>query len=137
MRYIDANRSAVETHPGRVVPADSRNIDYQAILASGVHIAEAVPAAPTDADVTAEYRRRLCAALGADNLAHAGFIRADNDVEMRALEAKADRSPEESAWLADLHRTDAAVALLIERYNAMASPPPADYSADVHWQAPV
>ncbi|MFM9941399.1 MAG: hypothetical protein ACKVP7_18095 [Hyphomicrobiaceae bacterium] len=136
MHYIDTNRSAIEVQPGRIVPADPRNTDYQLILASGVTIADAVPPLPTDADATAEYRRRLCAILGADNLAHAGFIRADNDVEMRRLETATIRTAEEEAWLAELHRIDRAVADLITCYNALPAPPPLDFAADRHWQRP-
>jgi len=123
---------------GAVIPLDDGNLDYQAYalwLAAGNQVAVKAPPLPSEADVTREYERRLFARLGARDLAHAAFIRADNDVEMRGLEAKPNRTAEETAWLLELHNIDAAVALLIERYNAMPSPPPLDFASDARWEA--
>lgn len=91
------------------------------------------PAAPTDADVTAEYRRRLFAILGADDMAHAGFLRADNEAEARRLSERTDLSDTETAWFDELRRIGDAAAHLIERYNAIPSPPPADFKSDEYW----
>lgn len=137
--YVLGAEGAIErVADGAIIPVDDGNGDYRSYvswLAAGNLPLSRTPAAPTEADVMREYERRLFVCLGARDLAHAAFIRADNDVEMRALAAKPERSAEEAAWLADLHRMDAAVAILIERYNAMPSPPPLDFTADVYWGA--
>ncbi len=135
MQYSSPSRSIVIAGDGRSIPADPANTDFAGLLADGVAIAEFAAPPPVDADVTSEYERRLYALLGARDLAHAAFIRADNDVEMRRLELAAGRTPDAIAWLKELQRVDRAVAALIECYNAMPSPPPLDYTADDHWQS--
>lgn len=89
--------------------------------------------APTDADVTAEYRRRLFEILGADDMAHAGFIRADDTSELHALRSIETPTAEQTARRVELEARDAAVLALIDRYNAIPSPPPVDFRSDEYW----
>ena len=88
---------------------------------------------PNDDDVSREYERRLCHLLGARDLAHAAFIRADDNAEIRTLQGTVTRDVVEQARLDELLASHAAVTLLIDRYNAMPSPPPLDYTDDRHW----
>lgn len=90
--------------------------------------------APTAMDVSDEYTRRLIKILGARDLAHAAFIRADNDIEMRHLAALKDKKPAETALLAKLQDMHAAVLLLIEAYNDIPDRVPRDFAADKHWK---
>jgi hypothetical protein len=88
----------------------------------------------TDAAVKREYMARLVAILGADDIGHAGFIRADNDCEMRALLALPAGSAQDAARIAELAAVDAAVNALIEKYNALVAPYPADYRDGKWWR---
>lgn len=123
-----------------IIPADEANVDYQTYLVwlaqGNVSTPPSLPP-PVDADVSREYERRLFAILGARDLAHAAFIRADNEAELRELGGIPDPSASDVARIAELHAQSLQVARLIERYNAMASPPPVDFAADLHWQLPV
>ena len=79
--------------------------------------------------------RRLLAILGAENLAHAAYIRADDNAEVRELAAVAIPTPDQSARLAELLATSAAIAALIDRFNAVdaLAPIPADFADDSYW----
>lgn len=93
------------------------------------------PPPPTAADLTAEYRRRLLILLGADSLAHAAFIAANDEVELRQLRELAEPTADQAARIADLVARAGATAALIERYNAIdaLAPLPADYASDSRW----
>lgn len=130
----DDTRAVVLGPAGRSIPVDLNNSDYAALVAAGVPIADHVPPAPTASDVQREYWRRLCIALDARDLAHAGFIRADDHVELQALLAVASPTPEQTTRIAELQARDIAVASLIDAYNAIPdNPPPADYADDTYW----
>lgn len=87
----------------------------------------------TDSDVTREYERRLLAILEARDLAHAAYIRADDTDELMSLQAMSSRTTEQEARRNELLARRATIETLIAAYNAMASPPPADYTADSYW----
>ena len=116
-----------------VVFADTATQDQRASVAAVV--ASFDPAAATPADVRAEYERRLLGILGARDLAHAAFIRADDNAEVRELAAVAVPTPDQSARIAELLATSAVIAALIERYNAVDAliPTPADFTDDSYW----
>lgn len=92
------------------------------------------PTAPTSEDLRNEYERRLFEILGARDLAHAGFIQAHNNSELRDLGALSSRSDEQETWLQEVIRINASVSLLIERYNAVPDPVPRNYKADSWWE---
>lgn len=91
--------------------------------------------APTDDDVRDEYLRRLVLLYGARSVGHVGFIRADDAIELDKLRALANPSADDTARMAEMEARDAAVNALIDAYNAIPSPPPADYTADPYWPA--
>jgi len=90
---------------------------------------------PSPLDIKKEYQKRLLVAIGADDLAHAGFIRADDVAELAALRAVESPTDADSARIAELAAKESAIALLIERYNAIPDDAiPADYADDRHWE---
>lgn len=121
---------------GAIIPADPANVDFQEHLrwlaAGHVMPVDAAPP-PTDAEVSREYERRLFAILEARDLAHAAFIRADNEAELRELHALSAPSAADSARIVELEAASLAVARLIACYNAIPTPPPADYATDARW----
>lgn len=134
MRWVDPEQTMIDCGGGRYVPADPGNSDYAAIIASGAAIETCATAAPTGADLDAEYTRRLVAQLGARDLAHASFIRADDRVELTALLAIATPTAEQTARVGELQARDAAIVALIDAYNAIPDAPvPADYAAASRW----
>lgn len=108
---------------------------YIAAIAAGVVVEPFDPgmSAFLAGCLEAEYLRRLVVLLGARDLAHAGFIRADDADETAMLSAVATRTDEQSSRLAELLARRAAVNALIEAYNRMPEPLPADYTADHYW----
>ena len=90
--------------------------------------------APTDDDARREYQRRIALALGASGIGHAGFVYADDTRELTELRTVETPTAEQTARIAELEARVAAIALLIDKYNALSSPPPVDYTADSYWQ---
>lgn len=92
-----------------------------------------IVAVPDEDDVRLEYERRLFDILGARDLAHAAYIRADDEAELRELRAVTPRRPAEDARIAEIEARSRAVSALINAYNAIPSAIPADFAADAHW----
>ena len=128
LHWLDAEKTTIVRGADRI-PADPENTDYAAILASGEVIEDYVPPPPAEHDLVREYERRLCGLLGARDLAHAAYIRADNEAELRELTS----SGADPARRLELIEASSAVARLIEKYNAVPMPPPLDYADDARW----
>lgn len=126
--WIDREKTGV-SRDGMYIPTDPDNTDYAAILAAGEAIEDYVAPPPSEHDAVREYERRLFAILGARDLAHAAYVRADNEAELRELA----RSGADPARNLELLETSASVARLIARYNEVPTPPPLDYTDDRHW----
>lgn len=91
-------------------------------------------APPSVQALDAEYTRRLVALLGARDLAHTAYIRADDLAERINLRGVATPTTEQTARIAELQTRDAAIVALIEAYNAIPDAPvPADYAAASRW----
>lgn len=134
MRYADAEGTSIDCGGGIIVPCVVGNLDYDRIVKSGVAIEPFAPPVPVARDLDAEYTRRLVALLGARDLAHAAYIRADDHVELSDLRGIASPTTEHTARIAELQSRADAVAALIDRYNAIPdNPPPADYADDSRW----
>lgn len=86
-------------------------------------------------NATGAERATALALLGARDMAHAAYVRADDNAEIRELRDLGVRTTEQQARLAELLATSAAIARLIDRYSALieAPPLPADLPADRHW----
>lgn len=134
LQWADAARRFVLASGGAslaMIPADPANTDYQAILASGVAIAE--PDAPivTEDMVREEAHRRIRVLLGAVSTAHAALIVADNEREMRCL---AEAGEGKSKRASELRALDSKIEAIWTGYNDVPSPPPADFAAASRWQ---
>tara|TARA_R110000868_G_scaffold936_1_gene7114 strand:- start:6611 stop:7027 length:417 start_codon:yes stop_codon:yes gene_type:complete len=132
-RWVDEDQTTVTCGDGRYIPANPDNLDYAALVAAGTTIAPVAVPALTDSDVTREYERRLLAILEARDLAHAAYIRADDTDELMSLQAMSSRTTEQETRRGELLARRASIETLIAAYNAMASPPPADFTADSYW----
>jgi hypothetical protein len=133
LSWADADETTIHADDGRAVPADPHNSDYAEIMRSAAPVAPHSPAPPTDQDVQEEYERRLLLLLEARDLAHAGFIRADDTDETAVLLAIASPAAEQKQRLNELLARRDAINRLIDAYNRIPSPPPADYDDDRHW----
>jgi hypothetical protein len=137
-RYADAKASTIITDDGHIVPADPGNIDYQALLASGVGIAPFAPPPPTAADVRAEAARRMQLLVGARDARHLDVIVSNGTREaIRLLRLRAERewTAEEGTRAAQLQQLDTAIDAIRAASNAMEAEPPADFASDARWPA--
>ena len=133
LTWADADETTILSDTGRVIPADPDNSDFAGILRSAAPIDPHTPAAPTEHDVQVEYERRLLTLLEARDLAHAGFIRADDTDETAVLQSLASPTGSQATRLAELLARRDAINRLIDAYNRLPTPPPADYADDKHW----
>lgn len=121
-------------HAGGLLCSCSSLADIEALRSMGlVPDGATIVAVPDDDDVRLEYERRLFDILGARDLSHAAFIRADDEAELRELRAVTPRGPVEDARIAELEASSREISALINAYNAIPSAIPADFAADALW----